>query len=167
MTEFSDNRGAIPDAADGLQDGLVFMMGKFPARLPVDRRYVQSHLWFSEIEGGYRVGLTAYAVRLLQDVYFLDWTVDPETNVRLKEEIGQIESSKAVSSLYAPMNGFIRQFNPALLNDPSLINSDNYGSGWLYEFATDGALLTPQEYLAHLEATWEGTQRLLKSEYNE
>ncbi len=151
----------------GADSDLVFMMGKYEARFPVDRSYAKSHVWLLGTAPGYRVGLTAYAVRLLQDVYFLDWTIDPESRVRLKEEIGQIESSKAVSSLYAPAEGFIARFNPDLMNDPSLINTDPYGAGWLFEFETTSPLLSPAEYYAHLEATWETTQRLLKSQYNE
>lgn len=157
----------MTDSQESQPQELIFMMGKFEARFPTDRKYVQSHMWIQPYGDRFRVGLTAYAVRLLQDVYFLDWTIDPETQVRQKQEIGQIESSKAVSSLYAPLNGLISTFNPELMQDPSLINSDNYGAGWLYEFVSDGQLLAPQEYIEHLEANWEGTQRLLKSEYNE
>lgn len=148
-------------------DDLIFSMGKYAARLPVDRRYVRSHFWLARHADAYRVGFTAYAVRLLQDVYFLDWSIDPGTPVREKQEIGQIESSKAVSALYPPADGLVRSFNSALYNDPSLINADNYGAGWLYEFDTDQPLWTPQEYFAHLESTWDETQRLLKSQYNE
>lgn len=150
-----------------MPEQLTFLMGKFEARMPTDRGYSESHLWMSAAGAGYRVGLTDYAVRLLQDVYFLDWTIDPGTDVRRKQEIGQIESSKAVSSLYAPADGRVLEFNPALLNDPSLINTDNYRGGWLYEFETAAPLLTPEEYIAHLEANWEKTQRMLKSQYNE
>ncbi len=148
-------------------DDLIFMMGQYEARLPTDRMYARSHFWLTQAANRYRVGFTAYAVRLLQDVYFLDWTIDPETTVREKQEIGQIESSKAVSSLYPPTNGQIHHFNPALLQDPSLINADNYDRGWLYEFATEQPLLSPQEYFAHLESTWDATQRMLKNQYNE
>lgn len=148
-------------------DDLIFPMGKYEARLPCDRRYVRSHFWLSPSDGRYRVGFTSYAVRLLQDVYFLDWTIDPGTPVREKQEIGQIESSKAVSSLYPPAEGCVQSFNPALLGDPSLINADTYGQGWLYEFETEQPLLSPQEYYAHLESTWDATQRMLKSQYNE
>ena len=82
-----------------MADDLVFMMGEFEALVPGDRRYAENHLWLQEDGDGLKVGLTSYAVRLLQDVYFLDWTVDPQTNVVARQEIGEIESSKAVSSL--------------------------------------------------------------------
>jgi glycine cleavage system H protein len=154
-----------------MSDELVFMMGKFPARIPRDRLYVESHLWLQAsdggISGGLRVGFTAYSVRLLQDVYFLNWEIDPQTRVRKKQELGEIESSKALSTLYAPRNGTVGELNEALLNDPSAINTDNYGTGWLYEFVTDEPLLTAEEYLKVLEAGWEDTQRMIKGQIND
>lgn len=146
---------------------VVFLMGKYEARLPIDRAYVESHLWLTPQGSLYRVGFTAYAVRMLQDVYFLDWHIDPDTRVRKKQEIGEIETSKAVASLYAPVDGRIVQFNPALMNDPSLINTDNYAGAWLYELETEAPLLSVEDYVAHLNATWESTQRTLKGQYNE
>src|SRR6185312_7063555 len=101
-------------------------------------------------------------VRLLQDVYFLDWSIDPQTPVKKKQQLGEIESSKALSTLYAPRAGLVKEFNPLLLNDPSAINTDNYGTGWLYEFQTAEPLLSPEEYLRVLENGWEETQRMIK-----
>lgn len=143
------------------------MMGKFAARIPTGLLYAENHLWFEQREDRYRVGFSAYSVRLLQDVYFLAWSIDPDTAVKKKQEIGEIESSKALSSLYAPRDGQVLNFNPELLNDPSAINLDNYGAGWLYEFETKATLLTPAEYVAVLESGWEETQRLLKGQMND
>ena len=145
----------------------IFMMGKFEARIPTDRRYFESHVWAQPAGDVLRIGFTSYAVRLLQDVYFLDWQIDPDTQVRRKQTIGEIESSKAVSTMYAPADGRIVRFNEALLNDPSLINADPYERGWLYELVTTSPLLAPDEYLKVLEAGWEQTQRLLKNQFNE
>ncbi len=146
---------------------LIFPMGKFEARFPTDRLYSENHLWLQQAEDGFRVGLTAYAVRLLQDVYFLDWTIDPGTSVRARQSIGQIESSKAVSDLFAPAAGTVSHFNDALLNDPSAINTDGYGEGWLYGFQTVETLLSPEEYLNRLEQVWEKTQRVIKGQLND
>lgn len=143
------------------------MMGKYAARIPADRLYAENHLWLQAFEGRWRVGFTAYSVRLLQDVYFLSWSIDPQTAVRHKQEIGEIESSKAVSSLYAPFDGRILNFNESLLNDPSAINTDNYGHGWLYEFESSAEFLTPEKYIDLLEAGWEKTQRMIKGQMNE
>ncbi|MFV0444878.1 MAG: glycine cleavage system protein H [Planctomycetaceae bacterium] len=150
-----------------MSEALVFMMGQYEARIPVDRLYADNHHWLQESAGGFRVGLTAYAVRLLQDVYFLDWSIDPFSRVEKKQVIGQIESSKAVSDLFAPATGEVLEFNPSLLNDPSAINTDCYGHGWLYDFRTDMKLLTPEAYRLLLEQGWEKTQRLIKGQMNE
>lgn len=150
-----------------MTDSLVFLMGKFEARIPADRRYFESHFWARPLGDVVQVGFTAYAVRLLQDVYFLDWQIDPDTTVRRKQAIGEIESSKAVSTMYAPADGQILRFNESLLNDPSLINADNYDRGWLYEFQTTAPLLTAGDYIKILEAGWEDTQRVLKNQFNE
>jgi len=150
-----------------MADDLVFMMGKYAARIPGDRGYAPNHVWLKQAEGGFQVGFTAYSVRLLQDVYFLNWSIDPDTPVKVKQEIGEIESSKAVSSLYAPFDGRVVMFNEKLLGDPSLINTDNYEGGWLYEFETSAELLSPAEYVELLEAGWEKTQRMIKGQMNE
>jgi glycine cleavage system H protein len=147
---------------------LVFMMGQFEARFPTDRRYAKNHMWAQDREGGFRFGFSMYAVRLLQDVYFLDWAVDPDTRLRERQQVGSIESSKAESDLYAPIAGTLTQFNPALLSDPSMINVDPYGEGWLFEIGGTGeALLSPEGYLVHLAASWEVAQRTIKGQMNE
>ncbi|WP_010584562.1 glycine cleavage system protein H [Schlesneria paludicola] len=150
-----------------MTDPHIFMMGNFEARIPADRRYFESHVWAQPAGDVLRIGFTSYAVRLLQDVYFLDWQIDPGTQVRRKQTIGEIESSKAVSTMYAPADGQIVRFNEALLNDPSLINADPYERGWLYEMTTNSSLLAPEDYLKVLESGWEQTQRLLKNQFNE
>lgn len=149
-----------------MADDLVFMMGEFEAALPGDRMYAANHLWLQPDGEAWRVGFTAYSVRLLQDVYFLDWSIDPQTEVAERQEIGEIESSKAVSSLFAPAAGQVLEFNEALLDDPSTINTDNYGTGWLYRFQTDGEMLNPSVYLELLEEGWDDAQRMLKGQMN-
>lgn len=153
-----------------MADPLTFMMGKYEAVLPTDRSYAENHLWLQPVEGQeqvYRVGFTSYSIRLLQDVYFLDWTIDADTQVTKRQPIGEIESSKALSTLYAPADGKVLRFNDAVLGDPSAINVDSYGSGWLYEFQTAAPLLDPHSYLKHLEAGWEKDQRYLKGQVNQ
>ena len=150
-----------------MPDDLVFMMGQYAARIPADRMYAENHVWLQPASGTYRVGFTAYSVRLLQDVYFLSWSIDPDSLVRRKQEIGEIESSKAVSSLYVPSDGRVVQFNETLLNDPTPINTDNYGQGWLYELDTKADFLSPEQYIALLESGWEKTQQMIKGQMNE
>lgn len=153
-----------------MPEELVFWMGKYEAKFPTDRLYARNHMWYQSIDnqpGCYRVGFTAYSIRLLRDVYFLDWSVEPGTPVRAKQQIGEIESSKAVSSLYLAVNGTIVTFNEALLDDPSAINVDGYGSGWLLELQTQETLLSPQEYLEVMQAGWDETQRMIKGQMNQ
>jgi glycine cleavage system H protein len=147
---------------------LVFMMGKFAAHFPTDRQYARNHMWAQTVEGGRRFGFSAYAVRLLQDVYFLEWSVDAGTLLREKQAIGAIESSKAESELYSPATGRLVEFNSALLSDPSTINLDTYGRGWLFCMEVGPAgLLSPTEYLDHLTASWAIAERTIKGQMNE
>ena len=103
----------------------------------------------------------------MQDVYFLDWQVSAGDRVALLQEVGHIETSKAESDLFAPAAGTIVTFNAALLDDPSGINVDGYGAGWLFEMTgTHGEMLTAAEYHAFLAENWEKTQRLIKGKIN-
>lgn len=148
-------------------DTLTFGMGQYEAPIPADRLYVKNHMWVQVRGDVYRFGFSAYAVRLLQDVYFLDWSVAPGAAVQKLQEIGSIESKKADSALYAPMAGQLLRFNEALLADPSVINVDTYGEGWLFEIeGPRGDLLTPAAYVEHLTSAWAVTQRMLKGQAN-
>ena len=160
-----------------MSDELIFMMGKFEARFPKDRKYAKNHMWATPADAGapvtgevqlWRFGFSAYAVRLLQDVYFLDWTIDEGTVLKERQPIGNIESSKAESELYAPAAGLLVEFNQELLTDPSGINVDKYGRGWLFSMQTPGeTLLSPEEYLVHLESAWKVAERTIKGQMNE
>jgi glycine cleavage system H protein len=142
---------------------LTFMMGKFAAELPADRRYARNHMWCQPVEQRLRFGFTSYAVRLMQDVYFLDWAISPGDAVQQLQEIGHIETSKAVADLFAPIKGVLAEFNPQLLNDPSPINLDNYSTGWLFDMEGDLAdTIGVDEYYQFLDQNWEKTQRTLK-----
>ncbi|WDI43532.1 glycine cleavage system protein H [Bremerella sp. P1] len=151
-----------------MSDELVFMMGKFEARFPTDRLYAKNHCWATRSGDSYRFGFSAYAVRLLQDVYFLEWQVDEGAKITEGQEIGFIESSKAESELYPPIPGVLARLNPELMSDPSRINVDMYGEGWLYEIEGSGEkLLDPHQYIEHLASVWEVTQRTIKGQLNE
>jgi glycine cleavage system H protein len=146
-----------------MADPLTFMMGKFAATLPAERRYCRNHMWCSPADGAMRFGFTTYAVRLMQDVYFLDWEVNAGDAVALKQKIGHIETSKAMADLFAPIAGTLVRFNAEVLNDPSAINVDMYEAGWLFEMAgADAETLSVQEYHDFLAAGWEKTQNMLK-----
>ncbi len=151
-----------------MSDALAFMMGEFRAEFPIDRLYADNHMWALPRDGVIRFGFTAYAVRLLQDVYFLDWAFDSPRDVTRRQEIGSIESKKAESSLYCPIAGQLVRFNEGLMKDPSAINVDKYDQGWLLEIVgpTD-ELLSPQQYVTFLDKAWEKTQRTIKGQMNE
>ena len=150
---------------------IEFAMGEHIAKFPRDRLYVTNHMWAALIgDGVYRFGLTAYAVRLLQDVYFLDWLVDPGTRIESRGHIGSIESKKAESDLYSPIAGVLESINDATLDDPSLINADTFGDGWLIQInanlGQEQTLLSPDAYADHLVSAWDVAQKTIKGQAN-
>jgi glycine cleavage system H protein len=150
-----------------MSEELTFMMGEFAAEFPTDRDYARNHMWAKPLDGGYRFGFTAYAVRLLQDVYFLDWTVDAPVTLNERQNIGCIESKKAESELFCPAQGVLTAFNQSLMSDPSTINVDKYGEGWLFDMKpAEADLLTAEQYVEHLGEVWEVTQRTIKGQLN-
>ncbi|GAB5405422.1 MAG: glycine cleavage system protein H [Aureliella sp.] len=146
----------------------VFMMGEYEARFPVEFYYAKNHMWAQSLGGDcWRFGLSGYAVRLLQDVYFLDLTIESEMQLAARQEIGSIESKKAESSLYSPIAGTVTNLNDDLLQDPTAINVDKYGKGWMFELDGPGdQLLKIDEYLEHLNKAWEIAQRTIKGQAN-
>ncbi|TWT54069.1 Glycine cleavage system H protein [Rubripirellula amarantea] len=145
-------------------------MGEHLASFPTDLLYATNHMWAKAIgDGVLRFGLTAYAVRLLQDVYFLDWTVEVGMDLKSRASLGSIESKKAESDLYAPLAGKLVGINEAALDDPSIINAETYSDGWLFDIQTDScdSLLSPSAYLEHLDSAWDVAQRTIKGQANE
>lgn len=147
---------------------LVFMMGKSPCFLPVDRRYFPTHMWCcaADSENVLRLGFSAYAVKLLGDVKVVQWSVAAGSVITASHTIGHIEASKAVSDLFSPASGTIRTVNDAVVADPSLINSYPYDQAWLFEMVVsdDARSLSPQEYFEHVEKVWPLSQRMLKGQ---
>ena len=167
---------SLPSNSQRTSGDLIFMMGQFAATFPTDRLYARNHMWgqpcapeaLAPRVQRLRFGFTAYAVRLLQDVYFLDWSHGAGGAVREKQQIGSIESKKAESDLYSPLAGTITAYNKELLADPSAINVDKYGQGWLFEMeAAAEGLISAEQYLEHLASVWEVTQRTIKGQLNE
>lgn len=95
------------------------------------------------------VGITDYAARELGDIVFVDLPM-VDSGVRAGVVAGEIESSKSVGELYAPLTGDIVAINQAVVDDPSLINSSPYDEGWLFKIRVDGSrgaqLLDRQSY---------------------
>ncbi len=152
-----------------MSETLTFMMGEFEAEFPVDRQYASNHMWARAADDGViQFGFTAYAVRLLQDVYFLDWLIEAPATLEAGQEFGSIESKKAESALYAPITGQLVEFNEALMEDPSTINVDKYERGWLFTMNGDSSeLIGPTDYITLLDEVWDKTQRTIKGQLNE
>jgi glycine cleavage system H protein len=148
-----------------------FMMGEFEAEFPLGFQYANNHMWVITSPDDatlIRFGFAAYAVRLLQDVYFLDWLIDAPSRILESQEIGSIESKKAESALYAPCEGELVRFNAELMEDPSAINVDKYGEGWLFEMQkSDTVFLNVDQYVDLLDSVWAKTQRTIKGQVNE
>jgi glycine cleavage system H protein len=104
---------------------------------PDDRRYTPEHNWILvEGPGAAIVGITWFAQDQLGEITFVDL---PEPGERLEagEAYGVIESMKSVSDLYAPLSGEVTAVNVKLVGEPTLVNSDPYGKGWLLHIRPD------------------------------
>ena len=101
--------------------------------IPEDLRYTAEHEWVRVVDDGrVRIGITDYAQDALGDVVFVSL---PETGATVSagEAFGEVESTKSVSEIYAPITGRVVARNDDLENDPGVINTDPYGAGWLIE----------------------------------
>ena len=124
--------------------------------IPDDLKYTSEHEWVRAGDGRVRIGITHYAQDALGDVVFVSL---PEvgTSVSAGESFGEVESTKSVSEIYAPVTGEVVARNDALESRPDLVNQDPYGEGWLVEIATgDGepsGLLDADAYRGLTEAS--------------
>lgn len=114
---------------------------------PTELKYTAEHEWLAVDGDTARVGVTAFAADALGDVVYVDLPAVGDT-VTAGEACGELESTKSVSDLYAPVTGEVVAVNEAVDADPSLVNSDPFGEGWLFvvRFATAGALLDAAAY---------------------
>ena len=109
--------------------------------VPADLRYTAEHEWISRTaDDTVRVGITDFAQSSLGDVVYVQLP-DVGTKVAAGESFGEVESTKSVSDLYAPVTATVVAVNAELEGNPSLINSDPYGQGWLLELQADGDTL--------------------------
>jgi len=97
---------------------------------PEDRRYTESHEWVKLDGDTFTLGLTQFAVDELTDITYVEMK-SPGDGFSAGDSIGEVESVKAASDVYSPLAGEIVEVNPKLADDPSLLNSDPYGEGWL------------------------------------
>lgn len=123
---------------------------------PENLKYTADHEWI-KVEGeNALIGITDYAQKELGDIVFVDVTTEGET-LSAGEVFGNIEAVKTVSELLLPAGGEILELNPALADNPALVNSDPYGEGWIIKVklanpAEADALLSAADYKARIGA---------------
>ena len=119
------------------------------SNIPADLKYTKEHEWVRELPtGNITMGITDFAQGALGDIVYVQLPKIGEQVVSGKV-CGEVESTKSVSEIFAPVSGKVIAINDSLSNSPELINSDPYNAGWLVEIelsetATD--LLTPDQY---------------------
>ncbi|AEH09585.1 MULTISPECIES: glycine cleavage system protein GcvH [Protofrankia] len=123
---------------------------------PEDLKYTREHEWVRVNEATVRVGITSYAQEALGDIVFVTLPAVGE-RVEAGRPFGEVESTKSVSDVYAPVSGEVIARNEVLDSTPELVNSDPYGEGWLVELAVDDtsatvSLLDAAAYLQHVKA---------------
>lgn len=117
---------------------------------PQDRRYTEQHEWARADANRVTVGITQYAQDALGDVVYVDLPA-AGTRVEKGQPFGEVESTKSVSDLYAPLTGTIVERNESLESQPELVNSDPYGEGWMVVIEADQldeleGMLSAEEY---------------------
>ena len=123
-------------------------------QIPEDLRYAENHEWMRTAEdGSVTVGITDFAQDALGDVVYVEL---PAVGARYGagDAFGEVESTKSVSEVYAPVSGTVSAVNEQLVDAPELVNSDPYGDGWFIELtpaddADPDALMDAAAYEAH------------------
>ncbi len=126
---------------------------------PEDLKYTSEHEWVrspGETDGSVRIGITHYAQDALGDIVYVSLP-DVGADIETGAAVGELESTKSVSDLYAPMGGKVVARNDTLDATPELVNSDPYGEGWLFEVvpadsASVDGLMDAATYQASLES---------------
>ncbi len=118
--------------------------------VPEDRRYTRDHEWARKEDGGVRMGITDYAQNALGDVVFVKLP-EAGNKVEAGTVLSEVESTKSVSDVYAPVTGTVAAVNSALADSPQTLNDDPYGEGWICVIEPDDPtaydfLLEPPAY---------------------
>ncbi|WP_283137339.1 glycine cleavage system protein GcvH [Rhizohabitans arisaemae] len=118
--------------------------------IPDNLSYTKEHEWVAGLDDGDEivVGITAFAAEALGDVVFVQLP-EAGAEVSVGEPCGEVESTKSVSDIYAPVTGTITEVNQVVSDDPSLVNTDPFGDGWLFKIRVEADaddLLSAAEY---------------------
>ena len=118
------------------------------SQIPTDLRYTAEHEWIDDGDPA-TIGITASAAEALGDIVYLELP-EPGTALTAGTVCGEIESTKSVSEIYSPVTGTVVAANIEAIADPSLVNTDPFGRGWLLKVTVEstGTLLSPDEYAA-------------------
>jgi glycine cleavage system H protein len=125
------------------------------SNVPADLKYTSEHEWVRlEADGTVRVGITDHAQDALGDVVYVSLPAEGE-DVTAGGSCGEVESTKSVSEITAPVSGTITGHNPGLETRPDLVNTDPYGDGWMFTLTPSDpaqieSLLDADGYTAHV-----------------
>lgn len=122
------------------------------SNIPDELSYTKEHEWVAGLDESVTVtvGVTAYAAEALGDVVYVQLP-EAGSTVAAGDSVGEVESTKSVSEIYAPVGGEVVEVNQAVVDDPSLVNNDPYGEGWMFRVRVEGDpedLLSAEEYKA-------------------
>ena len=124
------------------------------SNVPADLKYTKSHEWVRVSGDIATVGITDHAQHELTDIVFVELP-DPGRKVKAGDACAVVESVKTASDIYSPVSGEILETNKLTVDDPALVNSEPFGSGWFFKIklsnpAELNALLSPEQYQAQI-----------------
>lgn len=134
MSEHSEEHAAQPMSLD----------------IPDHLSYSEEHAWVDASDAPAIIGITEYAAGEFGELVFVDLP-EPGARVEAGDEIVELESAKAVQPLVSPVSGTVRYVNRAVADDPSVVNNDPYGEGWIVKIELDDdepELLSAEQYAA-------------------
>ena len=122
--------------------------------IPSDLLYSEDHEWIRVENGVATCGITAFAVEQLEEVIYVSYIADDDS-LSLRDPVAEVESTKAVSEVYAPVSGELVESNEALEDDAETLNTDPYGTGWLFKILLEdeeelGRLMSAAAYAEHV-----------------
>lgn len=135
---------------------ILYKRSRFQSRLPKGRLYTASHFWLLEQEAGtWRVGFTRFATRMLGEIVEHGFEIKPDQPIRIGQTIGWVEGFKALTDLYSVADGSFAGGNPLIEQEPTQIDKDPYGNGWLYlvRGTPDPNSMPVEGYIQLLDAT--------------